>query len=123
MKPKIEIYSLFPRKFFRHNYQLLWNDKETNAINNFYSLLNSQELLPFIHEIKHEHPQKYNLTYQPTQEIITHKLDNAFIGNSITLPDPIRTYMNINPTSDPPHDDLLQIFDPYNGDTQSEIYL
>ena len=60
--PQIRIYSLFLRKFFRFNYQLMWIDQDQNAFGNFPQHFTKNELLPFIKNNENKHPQNLNLT-------------------------------------------------------------
>ena len=48
---------LFLRKFFRHNYQLVWHSKFQSACINFLQQFNNDELLPFIDNSDKHHPQ------------------------------------------------------------------
>ena len=53
--PQIKIFSQFLLKFFRFNYQLLWEQKDQNAYVNFPQVFTDTELLPFIirNDFKH----------------------------------------------------------------------
>ena len=54
--PQIKIFSHFLLKFFRFNYQLLWEQKDQNAYVNFRQVLTDTELLPFIIRNDFQHP-------------------------------------------------------------------
>ena len=60
--PQIQIYSLFLRKFFRFNYQLIWNQIDQKAFQNFPQYFSKEELLPFVISKENEHPRFVNLT-------------------------------------------------------------
>ena len=60
-KEQIQIYSLFLRKFFRHNYQLIWHSKFQDACINFPQQFTQNELLPFLDTPDNQQPQFYNL--------------------------------------------------------------
>ena len=67
--PQIKIFSHFLLKFFRFNYQLLWEQKDQNAYINFPQVLNDTELLPFIIRQDFEHPFYKNFTTFPISHI------------------------------------------------------
>ena len=46
--PQIKVFSHFLLKYFRFNYQLLWEQKDRTAFVNFPHVLTEPELLPFI---------------------------------------------------------------------------
>ena len=48
-------YTLFLRKFFRHNYQLVWHSKFQNACKNFPQKFTNDELLPFLDTLDNQH--------------------------------------------------------------------
>ena len=54
---QIQMYSLFLRKFFRHNYQLVWHSKFQSACINFPQQFINNELLPFFDTSDNHHPQ------------------------------------------------------------------
>ena len=60
--PQIQIYSLFLRKFFRFNYQLIWNQIDQKAFQNFPQYFSKEELLPFLISEENKHPRFVNLT-------------------------------------------------------------
>ena len=55
-KPQIKLTSLFLRKFFRFNYQLLWSEQDQPASTVFTTHVTADECLPFIIKKKNEHP-------------------------------------------------------------------
>ena len=66
--PQVKIFTHFILKFFRFNYQLLWEEQDQQAYINFPQILTQTELLPYIIKIKHKHLQyrdltSFNITY------------------------------------------------------------
>ena len=53
--PQIKIFSHFLLKCFRFNYQLLWEQQNQKAYNNFSQVLTETELLPFINSNTNKH--------------------------------------------------------------------
>ena len=60
--PQVKIFTHFLLKFFRFNYQLLWEQKDQQAYINFPQILTPTELLPYIIENEHKHLQYRDLT-------------------------------------------------------------
>ena len=60
--PQIQIYSLFLRKFFRFNYQIIWNQIDQKAFQNFPQYFSKEELLPFLISEENKHPRFVKLT-------------------------------------------------------------
>ena len=54
--PQIKLISLFRRKFFRFNYQLLWSEQDRPAFTAFQNHFTVDECLPFIVDQQNEHP-------------------------------------------------------------------
>ena len=54
--PQIKIISLFLRKYFRFNYQLLWSQQDQSAFTAFPNHFTLEECLPFIISEQNEHP-------------------------------------------------------------------
>ena len=50
--PEVKVFTQFLLKFFRYNYQLLWEQQDQQAYINFLQILTQTELVPFI--IKNE---------------------------------------------------------------------
>ena len=88
-KEQIQIYSLFLRKFFRHNYQLVWHSKFQNACKNFPQQFTTDELLPFLDTLDNQHPHYYNLLDFPSSHIYL-TYDSNSIDKSLNLPPPVR---------------------------------
>ena len=53
---QIKLISLFLRKFFRFNHQLIWSEKDQAAFTAFTTYCPADECLPFIINKKNEHP-------------------------------------------------------------------
>ena len=54
--PQIKVISLFLRKYFRFNYQLLWSQQDQSAFTAFPNQFTLEECLPFIISEQNEHP-------------------------------------------------------------------
>ena len=54
--PQIKVISLFLRKYFRFNYQLLWSQQDQPAFTAFPNHFTADECLPFIISEQNEHP-------------------------------------------------------------------
>ena len=93
-KEQIQIYSLFLRKFFRHNYQLVWHSKFQNACKNFPQQFTTDELLPFLDTPDHQHPHFYNLLEFPPSHFEYLVYDTNSIDKSLNLPPPVRPYFH-----------------------------
>ena len=91
-KEQIQIYYLFLRKFFRHNYQLVWHSKFQDACINFPQQFSSDELLPFIIHPDTQHKHYYNLLDFPSSQFQYLAYDPNSLDKSLNLPPPIRPY-------------------------------
>ena len=60
--PQVKIFSQFILKFFRFNYQLLWEQQDQQAYINFPQILTQTKLLPYIIKNEHKHLQYRDLT-------------------------------------------------------------
>ena len=87
-KEQIQIYSLFLRKFLRHNYQLVWHSKCLN----FPQQFSPDELLPFLITSDSQHQQYYNLLDFPSSHFQYLAYDSNSLDKSLNLPSPIRPY-------------------------------
>ena len=58
--PQIKVISLFLRKYFRFNYQLLWSQQDQSAFTEFPDHLTADDCLPFIISKQNEHPYFHN---------------------------------------------------------------
>ena len=54
--PQIQVISLFLRKYFRFNYQLLWSQQDQPAFTAFPNHFTADECLPFFISEQNEHP-------------------------------------------------------------------
>ena len=68
--PQIKVISLFLRKYFRFNYQLLWSQQDQSAFTEFPNHFTLEECLPFIISEQNEHPY-----FQKPQSITKQTLD------------------------------------------------
>ena len=91
-KEQIQIYSLFLRKFFRHNYQLVWHSKFQTAFKNFPQQFTPDELLPFLDISDNHHPHYYNLLEFPSSHFAYLTYDSNSIDKSLNLPPPVHPY-------------------------------
>ena len=55
-KPQVKVFSHFLLKFFRLNYQILWEQKDQNAYIHFPQVLTETHLLPFLIRNDFKHP-------------------------------------------------------------------
>ena len=60
--PQVKIFTQFLLKFFRYNYQLLWEQKDQQAYINFPQILTHTELLPYIIKNENKHLHYRDLT-------------------------------------------------------------
>ena len=93
--PQVKVFTLFLLKFFRFNYQLLWEQQDQQAYIHFPQIQTPTELLPYI--IKHEHkhlqyrdPTSFNTTY--FEQI---NIDHNFISEHFETSDN-RPYLTTN---------------------------
>ena len=66
--PQVKVVSHFLLKFFRFNYQLIWEQQDQSAYVNFPQVLTETQLLPFIIKNTNKHvyckdPLSFNITY------------------------------------------------------------
>ena len=66
--PQVKIFTQFLLKFFRFNYQLLWEQQDQQAYIHFSQILTETKLLPYIIKNEHRHlqyrdPTSFNTTY------------------------------------------------------------
>ena len=95
-RTKIQIYSLFLRKFFRHNYQLVWHSKFRTACKNFPQQFTPDEFLPFLDTSDNHHPHYYNLLDFPSTQFAYFTYDSNSIDKSLNLPPSVRPYSQQN---------------------------
>ena len=77
--PQVNVFTQFLLKFFRFNFQLLWEQQDQQAYIHFPQILTQTELLPYIIKNEHRHlqykdPTSFNTTY--FEQI---KLDHNFV--------------------------------------------
>ena len=60
--PQIKVFTHFLLKFFRFNYQLLWEQQDQQAYINFPQVLRQLELVPYIIKNEYKHLQYRDLT-------------------------------------------------------------
>ena len=68
--PQDKLISLFLRKLFRFNYQLLWSKQDQAAFTAFTTHFTADECLPFIINEKNEHPFFSNQINQQSKPLI-----------------------------------------------------
>ena len=85
--PQIKVISLFLRKYFRFNYQLLWSQQDQSAFTEFPDQFTSEECLPFIISEQNEHPyfHKPQLITKQTLDYI--RFDPLLITENDLFPD------------------------------------
>ena len=109
--PQIKVFSHFLLKFFRFNYQLIWQQDDQNAYINFPQILTETELLPFIISNRNKHIHYRYLTSFNTTFFNLINFDNSFILEHSETSD-IQPYTTCNLLSEPFLDgynpDLLQ---------------
>ena len=71
--PQTKVISLFLRKYFRFNYQLLWSEQDQPAFASFHNHFTADECLPFIINKQNEHPYffKPDKIKQQTMDLIS----------------------------------------------------
>ena len=77
--PQVNIFTLFILKFFRFNYQLLWEQQDQQAYINFPQILTQTKLLPYIIKNEHKHLQYRDLTSFNTTYFEQINLDHTFL--------------------------------------------
>ena len=77
--PQVKIFTHFLLKFFRFNYQLLWEQKDQNAYTNFPKALTDIELLPYIIDNKNKHLHYIDLTSLKVTYFEQINLDHNFV--------------------------------------------
>ena len=96
-KEQIQIYSLFLRNFFRHNYKLIWHSKFQSACVNVQQQFTNDEFLPFFDTSDNHHPQVHNLLDFPSPHFSYITYDSNSIDKRLNLPTPVRPYAKQNP--------------------------
>ena len=93
--PQVKIFTHFLLKFFRFNYQILWEKQDQQAYTNFPQILTPTELLPYIIKNEHKHEQYRNPTSFNTQHFDQIHLDHIFITDFSETSDN-RPYLETN---------------------------
>ena len=74
-----KVFTQFLLKFFRFNYQLLWEQQDQQAYIHFPQILTQTELLPYIIKNEHRHLQYRDLTSFNTTYFKQINLDHTFL--------------------------------------------
>ena len=100
--PQVKVFTQFLLKFFRFNYQLLWEQQDQQAYIIFPHILTQNELLPYNIENEHEHSQYRDPTSFNTIYFEHITLDHNFITDYSETSDK-RPYItsNISPEITP----------------------
>ena len=77
--PQVKVFTHFLIKFFRFNYQLLWEQQNQQAYIHFPQFLTQTELLPYIIKNEHRHLQYRDLTSFNTTYFEQINLDHTFL--------------------------------------------
>ena len=84
--PQIKVISLFLRKYFRFNYQLLWSQRDQPAFTAFPNHFTADECLPFIISEQNEHPYFHQPQLNTKQTLDYIRFDPLLItGNDLDL--------------------------------------
>ena len=78
---QVKVFTHFLLKFFRFNYQLLWEQQDQQAYTNFPQILTSTELLPYIIKNEHKHLQYRNPTSFNIQHFDQINPDHSFLAD------------------------------------------
>ena len=89
--PQIKLSSLFLRKFFRFNYQIIWSEQDQAAFTVFTTHFTADECLPFIINKKNEYPYFFKPKKITKQTIDIISFDPRLI-TEINLNDDNRPY-------------------------------
>ena len=76
--PQVKIFTHFLLKFFRFNYQILWEQKDQQAYINFPQILLPTELLPYIIKNENKHLQYRDITSFNVTHFEQINLDTTF---------------------------------------------
>ena len=87
--PQIKLISLFLRKFFTFNHQLIWSEKDQAALTAFTTHFTADECLPFIMNKKNEHPYFFQPDKIPKQTIDLISFDPRLITEKNLIDDNI----------------------------------
>ena len=70
---------LFPRKYFRFNYQILWSEQDQPAFEAFHNYFTANECLPFIIDKQSEHPYFFKPVAITKQAIYYNSFNSCLI--------------------------------------------
>ena len=100
--PQVKSFTQFTLKFFRFNYQLLWEQQDQQAYINLLLILTQTELLPYIIRNEHKHLQYRDLTSFNITYFEQINLDHTFLVEHYETSDnrPFIT-SNISPETTP----------------------
>ena len=96
-KPQLKIFSHFLLKFFRFNYQLLWEQQDQNAYIHILQILNETELLPFVIRKNFKHSLYRDFTTLPMTHFEHKILHPDFIVEQSETSDNRPYVTNVNP--------------------------
>ena len=99
--PQIKVFSHFLLKFFKFNYQILWEQKDQSAYVHFPQVLTETELLPFVIRNDFKDPYYKKFTTFHTSHLDSIELNPDFLIEQSETSDS-RPYMNLlqNNTND-----------------------
>ena len=100
------MFSHFLLKFFRFNYQLLWEQKDQNAYVNFPQVLTDTERLPFIIRKDFKHPFYKHFKRFPISNIDSIILNSDFLIEQSETSDN-RPYTNLLQNTTDDHENVL----------------
>ena len=111
--PQVQIFTQFLLKFFRFNYQLLWELQDQPAYINFPQILTETELLPYIikdanKHLKYRDPTSLNITF--FQQI---NLDNNCITDYFETSDNRPYFTSHIPPETTPEEQTLNVIPQY----------
>ena len=100
--PQVKVFTQFLLKFFRFNYQLLWEQQDQQAYIHFPQILTQTELLPYIKKNEHRNLQYMDLTSINTTYFEQINLDHTFLIEHSETSDNIPYFTsNISPETTP----------------------
>ena len=77
--PQVKVFTQFLFRFFRFNYQLLWEQQDQQAYTNFPQILTEHELLPYIISNENKHLKYRDLTSFNTNHSEQINFDHTFL--------------------------------------------
>ena len=119
---QIKVFSHFLLKFFRFNYQILWEQKDQNAYIHFPQVLTETELLPFLIRNDFKHPYHKNFTTLHTSHLDSIELNPDFLLEQSETSDS-RPYTNLPQNNTNEDENILSetsVTGPYKNLTQED---